>query len=135
MCFTLKSFFNHAVTIYYQRTFSIFSTKVYFFPLIIMGLIIFLSFWNWHRYQHLFQFFYFFKFLLQGSNSDTYLHPVAIFPDPFRRGKNKLILCDTYTYDHKPTETNKRKTCKYYMEKVKVNNLSNKFNYPYCLFY
>ena len=55
-----------------------------------------------------------------GSNSDTYLHPVAIFPDPFRRGKNKLILCDTYTYDHKPTNTNKRKTCKYFMEKVKV---------------
>jgi len=55
----------------------------------------------------------------QGSNSDTYLHPVAIFADPFRRGKHKLILCETYTYDHKPTKTNKRKTCQYVMEQAK----------------
>lgn len=55
-----------------------------------------------------------------GSNSDTYLHPVAMYPDPFRRGKHKLVLCETYTYDHKPTESNKRKTCKMVMEKAKV---------------
>jgi len=54
-----------------------------------------------------------------GSNSDVYLHPVAIFPDPFRRGKHKIILCETYTYDHKPTHSNKRKTCKAVMEEAK----------------
>ena len=55
-----------------------------------------------------------------GQNSDVYLHPVAMFPDPFRRGKNKLVLCETYTYDHKPTESNKRKSCKAVMDSVKV---------------
>ena len=46
-----------------------------------------------------------------GSNSDVYLHPVAIYKDPFRRGNNILVLCETYTYDGKPTESNKRKNC------------------------
>ncbi|XP_065644605.1 glutamine synthetase isoform X2 [Hydra vulgaris] len=54
-----------------------------------------------------------------GKNSDVYLHPVAIFSDPFREGKHKLVLCETYTYDHKPTESNKRKSCKSVMELVK----------------
>ncbi|XP_026477159.1 glutamine synthetase 2 cytoplasmic-like, partial [Ctenocephalides felis] len=46
-----------------------------------------------------------------GSNSDTYLHPVAIYKDPFRRGNNILVLCDTYKYNHKPTDSNKRHSC------------------------
>lgn len=54
-----------------------------------------------------------------GENSDIYLHPVALFPDPFRRGKHKLVLCETYTHDHKPTESNKRKTCKAVMTSAK----------------
>ena len=56
-----------------------------------------------------------------GSNSDTYLHPVAIFKDPFRRGKNKLVLCETYKHDHKPSESNKRKSCNQVMTKAKVS--------------
>ena len=39
----------------------------------------------------------------EGSNSDVYLYPVAMFNDPFRRGNNKLVMCDTYKYDGTPT--------------------------------
>lgn len=39
----------------------------------------------------------------EGANSDTYLHPVAIYRDPFRRGNNKLVLCETFKYNNKPT--------------------------------
>jgi len=47
----------------------------------------------------------------EGSNSDMYLYPVALYNDPFRLGNNKLVLCEVYKYNHKPTETNHRKTC------------------------
>merc|ERR1719291_187831 len=48
----------------------------------------------------------------EGSNSDTYLHPVKFYPDPFRGGKNIMVMCETY-------ETNKRKECAEVMEKAK----------------
>lgn len=47
----------------------------------------------------------------EGSNSDTYLYPVAMYNDPFLLNNNKLVLCDTYKYNLKPTETNKRWSC------------------------
>ncbi|XP_040577043.1 glutamine synthetase [Lepeophtheirus salmonis] len=47
----------------------------------------------------------------EGSNSDVYLHPVAIYNDPFRLCNNKLVLCETYKYNKKPTPSNHRKTC------------------------
>lgn len=47
----------------------------------------------------------------EGKNSDIYLHPVTIYRDPFRRGNNILVLCETYKFDGTPTESNKRKTC------------------------
>ena len=28
----------------------------------------------------------------EGSNSDTYLHPVKMYPDPFRGGDNILVM-------------------------------------------
>ncbi|OON22600.1 glutamine synthetase, beta-grasp domain protein [Opisthorchis viverrini] len=55
----------------------------------------------------------------EGSNSDVYLKPCAVFNDPFRRGRNKLVLCETLRYDKMPHETNKRYECAKAMEQVK----------------
>jgi glutamine synthetase len=52
----------------------------------------------------------------EGRNSDTYLHPVKMYPDPFARGHNILVMCETYKYNKEPTDTNHRK----------VNRSSNK---------
>ncbi|KAI8517857.1 hypothetical protein Bbelb_038740 [Branchiostoma belcheri] len=47
----------------------------------------------------------------QGQNSDRYLQPVAMFRDPFKLGKNKLVLCEVYDQDMQPAESNRRKSC------------------------
>jgi len=54
-----------------------------------------------------------------GSNSDVYLYPVAMYRDPFRLGNNKLVLCETYSPDKKPTESNHRNSCNEAMERCK----------------
>ncbi|RJE20982.1 glutamine synthetase [Aspergillus sclerotialis] len=43
-----------------------------------------------------------------GDNSDVYLRPVAIFPDPFRLGDNILVLCETWDSDGTPNKFNFR---------------------------
>lgn len=53
-----------------------------------------------------------------GENSDIYLHPVAIYRDPFRRGNHILVLCETYKYDGTPLGTNHRKNCNEVAKKV-----------------
>ncbi|MGH0159772.1 UNVERIFIED_CONTAM: hypothetical protein FKN15_064953 [Acipenser sinensis] len=54
----------------------------------------------------------------EGSNSDMYLIPVAMFRDPFRKDPNKLVLCEVMKYNRKPAETNLRHSCKRIMEMV-----------------
>merc|ERR1711900_68584 len=41
------------------------------------------------------------------------------YPDPFRGGKNIMVMCETYKYNKEKTETNKRKECAEIMEKAK----------------
>ncbi|KAJ1525158.1 hypothetical protein ONE63_009993 [Megalurothrips usitatus] len=55
----------------------------------------------------------------EGSNSDTYLKAVAMYRDPFRGGDNKLVLCETFKYNRKPTDTNRRAACAAAMEAAK----------------
>ena len=54
----------------------------------------------------------------QGHNSDVYLKPVRIYPDPTRGGNNILVLCETINYDQTPHPTNTRHTAAQAMEKV-----------------
>ncbi|XP_015747763.1 PREDICTED: glutamine synthetase-like [Acropora digitifera] len=59
-------------------------------------------------------------FQAEGCNSDVYLHPRALFRDPFRRGKNKIVLCETFNFDHKPGVANYRLPCSQVMEQEEV---------------
>lgn len=54
----------------------------------------------------------------EGSNSDVYLKPVAIYPDPFRLGNNKLVLCEALKYNKTITPTNHRNSCREIMEEA-----------------
>jgi glutamine synthetase len=54
----------------------------------------------------------------EGSNSDTYLHPVKMYKDPFRGGHNIMVMCETYKYNKEPTETNHRRAGLEVMNKV-----------------
>uniref|UniRef100_A0A8C6NQP0 Glutamine synthetase n=1 Tax=Nothobranchius furzeri TaxID=105023 RepID=A0A8C6NQP0_NOTFU len=54
----------------------------------------------------------------EGSNSDMFLIPAAMFRDPFRRDPNKLVLCEVLKYNRKPAETNLRYSCKQIMSMV-----------------
>lgn len=45
------------------------------------------------------------KYTLQEhseKNNDMVLIPAAVYNDPFRRGANKLVLCEVYTPERKP---------------------------------
>uniref|UniRef100_G1QDN9 Glutamine synthetase n=1 Tax=Myotis lucifugus TaxID=59463 RepID=G1QDN9_MYOLU len=47
----------------------------------------------------------------EGSNSDMYLVPAAMFRGPFHKDPNKLVFCEVLKYNLKPAETNLRYTC------------------------
>lgn len=47
----------------------------------------------------------------EGSDSDVYLKPVALYNDPFRGGSNKLVLCETIKFKQDPSSTNTRRSC------------------------
>lgn len=51
-----------------------------------------------------------------GHDSDVLLIPVAIFKDPFRKGDNILVLCETYNPDGTPNKTNYRHAAKKVMD-------------------
>lgn len=55
-----------------------------------------------------------------GHDSDVYLRPVAIFKDPFRKGDNILVLCETYNNDGTPNSANHRHHANKVMEAVKA---------------
>ena len=53
----------------------------------------------------------------EGSNSDMYLVPAAMFRDPFRKDPNKLVFCEVLKYNRKPAETALRHICKWIMDR------------------
>ena len=55
------------------------------------------------------------------DDSEVLLKPVAIYPDPFRRGDHILVLCETYTPAFEPLPTNSRAAAAKIMEAAKVH--------------
>lgn len=54
-----------------------------------------------------------------GHNSEVFIKPVALFRDPLRGGRNKLVLCEAFDYQMKPVATNRRASCFEAMEACK----------------
>ena len=53
-----------------------------------------------------------------GTDSEVFLKPVRVYRDPFRRGKNIIVLCSTYyPKDGRLTESNARDTAKAIFDK------------------
>ena len=53
------------------------------------------------------------------ANSDCYLKPVKIFPDPFRGKPHILVLSEVLKSDKTPADTNHRFSCAKAMDEVK----------------
>lgn len=43
-----------------------------------------------------------------GSDSEVIMKPMAVFKCPFRKGDNRMVLCDTYLPSGEPHITNHR---------------------------
>lgn len=51
-----------------------------------------------------------------GDNSDVFLHPCAVYPDPFRGSPNIIVLAECYHANHVPNKYNHRYECKKVMD-------------------
>ena len=58
-----------------------------------------------------------------GDNSDVYIRPVAIYPDPLRLGDNILVLCETWDPDGTPNKFNYRHEAARLMEANKEHEI------------
>jgi len=56
-----------------------------------------------------------------GDNSDVYLRPVAVYPDPFRLSPNILVLTECWNHDGTPNKFNYRSECSKLMEAYKTH--------------
>jgi glutamine synthetase len=45
---------------------------------------------------------------VDGSNSEIIIVPKKVYPCPFRKGSNLIVLCDSYYSDNSPTDINHR---------------------------
>ena len=68
------------------------------------------------------------------SDADNIQRPVAIFRDPFRGGKNILVLCECYDNDGTPNRANYRAACKKSMDAVKAQEPWFGLEQEYTLF-
>jgi len=71
-----------------------------------------------------------------GRDSEVYLRPCAIYPDPFRRGKNVLVMCEAVLPDGKltPIPSNTRRNAATVMEKAKEHKSWFGIEQEYTLF-
>jgi len=69
-----------------------------------------------------------------GHDSDIYLRPAAVFPDPFRGGDNILVLSECYNADGTPNKFNFRADCAKIMTKYASHNPWFGIEQEYTLF-
>jgi glutamine synthetase len=58
-----------------------------------------------------------------GDNSDVYIRPVAMYPDPIRLGDNVLVMCETWDPDGTPNKFNHRHEAARLMEANKEHHV------------
>ncbi|KAI9806757.1 MAG: glutamate--ammonia ligase [Sarcosagium campestre] len=69
-----------------------------------------------------------------GENSDVYLRPCAIYPDPFRGSPNILVLCECWDSDGSPNKFNYRHEAARLMEAHKAHKTWFGLEQEYTLF-